>query len=144
MDPQQARNLAQKFIDALHTLEQGSPDDVDQLVALYSDDARLVNAALKLAGDERRGQDGVREFWREYRRTFGEAYSDFFRITTNEDSAGLFWTTKGTGNDGQPLEYDGVSLLVFNADGKINLFRGYYDTRELSREVGAEQHQAKR
>ena len=34
------------------------------------------------------------------------------------------------------MEYDGVSLLVFDDSGKIKLFRGYYDTRELSREVG--------
>ena len=137
MDQQQSRQLAQEFIDALHTLEQGSPDDVEAIVALFSDEARLVNAALKLAGEERHGQDGARSFWTEYRRTFGEAHSDFFQITANDESAGLFWTTKGTGNNGQPMEYDGVSLLVFDDAGKITLFRGYYDTRELGREVGA-------
>ena len=136
MDRQQAEQLAQQFIDALHALEQGDVHQVDQLVALYSDDARLTNAALKLAGQDRTGQDGARQFWTEYRRTFGEAYSDFFQVTVSDTAAGLFWTTKGTGNDGQPMEYDGVSLLVFDDQGKIKLFRGYYDTRELSREVG--------
>lgn len=137
MEQQQSYDLAQQFIDALHTLEQGGPDDVDALVVMFSDEARLVNAALKLAGEERHGQDGARQFWTEYRRTFGEARSEFFQVTANEQSAGLFWTTKGTGNDGQPMEYDGVSLLVFDDAGKITLFRGYYDTRELGREVGA-------
>ena len=136
MERQQVQALAQQFIDALHALEQGDVQQVDQLVALYGDDARLTNAALKLAGDERIGQDGARQFWMEYRRTFGEAYSEFYQVTVNEEAAGLFWTTKGTGNDGQPMEYDGVSLLVFDDSGKIKLFRGYYDTRELSREVG--------
>ena len=138
MDQQQAHTLAQQFIDALHKLEQGSEQDVGDLVSLYSDDARIVNSALKLAGEERTGRQGVQEFWTEYRRTFGEAYSEFFQVTANDESAGLFWTTKGTGNDGQPMEYDGVSLLVFNQDGKISLFRGYYDTREISRAVGVE------
>lgn len=137
MDQQQVQQLAQQFIDALHTLEQGNVEHVDQLADMYSDDARVVNAALKLAGQERTGQDGARQFWTEYRRTFGEAYSEFYQVTANEQAAGLFWTTKGTGNDGQPMEYDGVSLLVFDDQGKIKLFRGYYDTRELSREVGA-------
>ncbi|HEY0604983.1 MAG TPA: nuclear transport factor 2 family protein [Herpetosiphonaceae bacterium] len=137
MDQQQVQQLAQQFIDALHALEQGDAGNVDQLAGMYSDDARLVNAALKLAGQERTGQDGARQFWTEYRRTFGEAHSDFYQVTVNEQAAGLFWTTKGTGNDGQPMEYDGVSLLVFDDQGKIKLFRGYYDTRELSREVGA-------
>lgn len=142
MDAQQTYQLGQQFIDALHTLEQGAVEDAEQnvgaLVELYSDDARLLNAALKLAGDERHGKDGAKNFWIDYRRTFGEAYSDFFQVTSNEESAGLFWTTKGTGKDDQPMEYDGVSLLVFNDEGKISLFRGYYDTRELSRSVGVE------
>ncbi|MBV9789580.1 MAG: nuclear transport factor 2 family protein [Chloroflexi bacterium] len=137
MDQQQVQQLAQHFIDALHTLEQGNVEHADQLAGMYSDDARVINAALKLAGQERTGQDGARQFWTEYRRTFGEAYSEFYQVTVNEQAAGLFWTTKGTGNDGQPMEYDGVSLLVFDDQGKIKLFRGYYDTRELSREVGA-------
>jgi len=136
MERQQVQDLAQQFIDALHALEQGDLQNVDQLVSLYSDDAHLINAALKLAGQERVGQAGARQFWTEYRRTFGEAYSEFYQVTVNDEAAGLFWTTKGTGNDGQPMEYDGVSLLVFDDSGKIKLFRGYYDTRELSREVG--------
>ena len=129
--------LAEQFIEALHTLEAGSAEDTSALVDMYADDARLLNAALKLAGREHTGRDGAQTFWREYRATFGEARSEFFQITTNDSSAGLFWTTKGNDKDGDPLEYDGVSLLVFNEQGKITLFRGYYDTRELSKQVTA-------
>lgn len=132
MDTQQ---LAQQFIDALHALEDGSESDTAAIVALFSDDARLLNAALKLAGKQRSGRDGAEQFWREYRSTFERARSEFAQITTNEQAAGLFWTTKGSDNTGQPIEYDGVSLLVFDQDGKIVQFRGYYDTRELSRQV---------
>ncbi len=138
MNQQQVKQGAQQFIDALHTLEQGDASNTDAIVELFSDDATLVNASLKLAGEQRQGKEGAKQFWREYRRTFGEAYSDFFQVTVNEEAAGLFWTTKGTGNDGQPMEYDGVSLLVFNDEGKISRFRGYFDTRELSRSVGVE------
>jgi ketosteroid isomerase-like protein len=137
MNQEQVTQLAQQFIDALHALEAGSADDVDQIADLFSDDSQVINAALKLAGESRTGRDGARAFWTEYRKTFGEARSEFFQITANGEAAGLFWTTKGTGNDGQPMEYDGVSLLVFNDEGKIRLFRGYYDTREVSRAVGA-------
>ena len=140
MEQQQVRALAQQFIDALHALEQGGPENVDGLVALYSDDAHLTNAALKLANDERRGADGIRHFWSEYKRTLGKAYSHFHQVTANEESAGLFWTTKGTNADGQPdaAEYDGVSLLVFNPEGKIRFFQGYYDTRQFNREMHIE------
>lgn len=101
MDQQQTQQLAQQFIDALHTLEQGDVSNAEQnvsaMVELFSDDATLTNAALKLTGEERNGTDGATTFWTEYRKTFGEAYSDFFQITANDESAGLFWTTKGTG-----------------------------------------------
>lgn len=139
MDAKQANTLAQQFIDALHALEQGDEEAVTGLVALYNDDARLTNAALKLAGKERHGQDGAREFWTEYRRTFKDIYSDFAQVMTNEEAAGLFWTAKGQGMDGEPIEYDGVTLLMFDQDGKIKQFRGYYDTRSLDKTVPANQ-----
>ena len=132
------QQLAEQFIDALHTLEDGTAEDTAALIEMYADDTLIINAALKLAGQDRRGREGAAQFWREYRGTFGKARSEFFQITTNNESAGLFWTTKGTDNDGNPLEYDGVSLLVFNDQSKITLFRGYYDTRELSRQVRGE------
>ncbi|MBC8161264.1 MAG: nuclear transport factor 2 family protein [Roseiflexaceae bacterium] len=133
------RQLAEQFIEALHTLEDGSAEDTGALVEMYADDARIINAALKLAGQERHGRDGAAQFWREYRGTFGKARSEFFQVSSNDESAGLFWTTKGTDNEDKPLEYDGVTLLVFNQAGKITLFRGYYDTRELSRQVESPQ-----
>lgn len=135
MNTQQLQTLAQQFIDALHTLERGGEHEVEQIVGMYGDDARLTNAALKLAGKEHQGKHDIRQFWIEYRRTFGDVYSDFFKITTGDQAVGLFWTTKGTDTNGQPIEYDGVSLLLFDDQGKIIQFRGYYDTREISRTV---------
>lgn len=133
------RELAQTFIDALHALEQGEESDIDGLVRLYSEDAHLTNAALQLAGKERTGHDGVREFWREYRHTFPEIYSDFAHITVDDRTVGLFWTARGTNSNGEPLEYDGVTLLVFDEDGNIARFRGYYDTRSVERTMPAQQ-----
>lgn len=137
MDEQQIRSLAQQFIDALHALEQGHDDAVETIAALFSPDARLTNAALELSGAERTGIEGAQSFWTQYRDTLGSVFSEFFQITVNEHAAGLFWTSKGADQQGKPLEYDGASLLVFDDTGKISLFRGYYDTRQLDRKVGA-------
>lgn len=134
---EQIKQLAQQFIDALHQLEQGGEQDVPGIAGLFSDDARLTNAALTLAGKQHSGREGVQAFWKEYRSTFGEAYSEFYQITSSDNAAGLFWTTKGTDNQGRPMEYDGVSLLEFDQGGKIRLFRGYYDTRQIERQVSA-------
>lgn len=137
MNQQQAQALAQQFIDALHTLEAGSPDNTAAIVALFADDARITNAAMD--GKELSGHDGVEKFWTEYRRTFGELRSEFSRVIADANAAGLFWRSEGTGNDGKPIGYDGVSLLEWSTDGKISFFRGYYDTRKLSQEVGIDQ-----
>ena len=141
MEREQAKAMAQRFVDALHKLEKGSEADVDEIVSLFAGNARLTNAALK--GRELSGQDGTREFWTEYRKTFGEAYSEFSHVLADEQAAGLFWTTKGTGNDGQPLAYDGVSLLEWSEDGKIGFFRGYYDTRQLNQGLGIDEAPAR-
>jgi ketosteroid isomerase-like protein len=78
----------------------------------------------------------VRGFWEAYQNTFREARTEFFELTSGERAGGLFWTTRGVDPRGEPIEYDGATLLVFDDEGKITLFRGYYDTRELTRTVG--------
>ncbi|HSH83001.1 MAG TPA: nuclear transport factor 2 family protein [Herpetosiphonaceae bacterium] len=140
MELEHAKGIAHRFIHALHTLEGGSEADVEEMVGLYAEDARLTNAAL--AGKELTGTEGARQFWSEYRKSFGEVRSEFSHVIVDANAAGLFWTTEGSGSDGKSLRYDGVSLLEWSENGKIRFFRGYYDTRELSRELGIEQRTA--
>ena len=140
MELEQAKRIAPQFIDALHTLEAGSEANIDAMVRLFASEARLTNAALD--GKELSGQEGARQFWSEYRKTFGRVRSEFSHVIVDEHAAGLFWHTEGTGREDQPIAYEGVSLLEWSDDGKITFFRGYYDTRKLSREVGVEQRTA--
>ena len=132
MEQVQIEAKAKEFIDALHTLEKGSTDDVGQLVALYAGDAALANSALDNKGKEMSGQDEILQFWTQYKETLGDVFSNFHHITVSEDSAGLFWTTEGTNPAGDKVHYHGSTLLVFNTEGNIQFFRGYYDTRELT------------
>ncbi len=134
----QTGELANTFIEALHALERGSIDQVDGIVALFAADAVLSNAALRLAGEERRGTAQIRAFWASYREALGTMYSEFHAVTISEDTAGLFWTTRGIG-EGETDErtYDGATMLLFNSDGKIGRFHGYYDTAQLKREIAA-------
>ncbi len=126
------KTQAQTFIDALHKLEQGTTDDVAQLVALYADDATLNNSALDSKGAAMEGAEQITKFWTEYKETLGDIFSKFHHITCDENAAGLFWTTKGTNPAGDKVDYHGSTLLQFNDEGKIEFFRGYYDTRELT------------
>lgn len=136
MEQTQIEARAQEFIDALHQLEKGTPDDADALVALYADDAALANSALDHKNREMKGRDEILQFWVEYKETLGDVYSEFHHVNASGDCAGLFWTTKGQNPSGAEVNYHGATLLVFNAEGKIQFFRGYYDTRELTIKEG--------
>ncbi|HYF63251.1 MAG TPA: nuclear transport factor 2 family protein [Herpetosiphonaceae bacterium] len=127
---------ARRFIEALHALEGGDDGGLDRICGLFSDDAVLTNAALRLADKEYRGRSGVREFWQAYRGTFAAIRSEFSHVTAGDGAAGLFWSSAGQDASGQPVSYDGVSLLEFDQSGRIARFRGYYDTRQLVSEVG--------
>ena len=132
METSQIETKAQEFIDALHTLENGSLDDAGQLVALFAENAVLNNAALDNKNQQIEGADEILRFWTQYKETLGDVRSEFHQITANAQSAGLFWTTRGQNPGGDEVHYHGATLLEFGGDGKIQHFRGYYDTRELT------------
>ena len=127
---QAGTSRAQTFIDALHKLEKEGEAEAEtnaaKLAELYSSDATLTNAALELTGKEAKGREAIAAFWREYRATLGEAYSEFSHVTESAEAAGLFWTTQSQ----DATKYHGATLLQFNGN-EITFFRGYYDTREL-------------
>jgi ketosteroid isomerase-like protein len=132
MEHTQIEAKAREFIDALHTLEQGSDGDADQIVMLYTEDATLSNSALDNKGREMKGRDEILQFWVEYKATLGQVESKFHHVTLSDNAAGLFWTTEGQNPAGDAVHYHGATLLQFNSEGLIEFFRGYYDTRELT------------
>lgn len=144
MEEQAVRQKAEQFIEALHAWETApSPEDtsaLEALVSLYAGDAHLTNSALRLVSDERVGTVQIRSFWTDYKKTLGKSFSKFHQVTVNNEAAGLFWTTDGTDTSGAEggAHYDGTTLLIFNNEGKIRFFQGYYDTRQLNREMGME------
>ena len=122
---------ARRFVDALQSLERDGESTLEAMVALFSPDATLTNAALKQAHTVRAGHDGVRAFWSEYARTFRGAHTTFRQVTLSDNAVGLFWSTRGAGT-ASPLDYDGATLLELDDGGAIARFHGYYDTRELT------------
>lgn len=109
----------------MRTLQQaeGSRDPA-ALVALFSDDAELLNLALT---EPMRGRDGAQEFWEHYLGAFKEVRSTFPRHVANETDATLEWVSEGRLPDGEPIAYRGVSILEMR-DDKVSRFRTYYDS----------------
>ncbi|MEC4717632.1 nuclear transport factor 2 family protein [Noviherbaspirillum sp. CPCC 100848] len=132
MDVQQARHLADRFIEQLHRLEDGDPQVAEQIADMFADGAQLSNPVLEREHGIRQGRGEIAEFWRQYASAFGEIHSEFYDVTTSDHSAGLFWKSTGKSPSGEALSYDGVSLLAFDDEGKIARFQGFYDTRQLT------------
>ena len=123
-----SREVADNFIEALWRLEED--EDVEPLVEIHTEDCEVGNVSVPETFD---GHDGLRKFWKEYRRTFGEMKSEFRNVIATEDRAALEWTTKGTSN-GDSVSYDGVSILEIEGD-KVSRFMAYFDTRHLTQQV---------
>ena len=124
-----SEQVARTFIDALHTLEDTK--DADTIAALYTDDASVGNV---LRPDRFHGQSGARQFWTEYRGTFGQATSTFRNVIAGDGAAALEWTTKGTSFDGKPVQYDGVTILEVEGD-KVKRSSAYFNPTALGEQI---------
>ncbi len=123
-----SKEVADGFVEALRKLENDR--EVEALVEIHTEDCEVGNVSVPQTF---RGHDGLREFWTEYRKTFGEMKSTFRNVFATEEGAALEWTTEGTSN-GEDVSYDGVSILEIE-DGKVRRFMAYFDTRDLTPQV---------
>ena len=120
---------AEKFIEALNNLEKN--EDAETIVALFSEDAEIGNVTLT---ESFGGTDGAREFWTNYRKTFGEVGSKFTNKIHSENVSALEWTTTGTSANGGEIQYDGVSVLEFEGE-KIKRFFAYFNPAKLGHQI---------
>ena len=120
---------AEKFIEALNNLEKN--EDAEMIVALFSENAEIGNVTLT---ESFSGTDGAREFWTNYRKTFGEVSSEFTNKIHSENVSALEWTTTGTSSNGSEINYDGVSVLEFEGE-KIKRFFAYFNPAKLGHQI---------
>jgi ketosteroid isomerase-like protein len=74
-----SKEVADDFVEALRKLEEDR--DVEALVEIHTEDCEVGNVAVSKTF---RGHDGLREFWTEYRKTFGEMKSSFRNVFATE------------------------------------------------------------
>lgn len=126
-----ASEIAEKFMDALQTIEQ--ENEVDALVNLFSDSAELTRLTHKTY----EGKDETRRFWQEYLEPFSEVSTEFFKVTEDDETVVLEWESKGKLNNGHDIHYQGVSSFDTEGDEVVR-FRTYYDSAAFLPE-GAEE-----
>jgi hypothetical protein len=70
-----SKEVADDFVEALWKLEEER--DVEALVEIHAANRTVGNVSVS---ETFRGHDGLREFWTEYRKTFGEMKSTFRNV----------------------------------------------------------------
>jgi ketosteroid isomerase-like protein len=126
-----AENRASAFAEALQTFEQDR--DLDAFARVFAPDAELLRPEQR-AGEQ--GEDGVRAFWQQYLDQFASIRSEFSRVVEAGQLGELEWTSKGSLGGGTEVEYEGVSLLEFDDQGRVSRFATYYDTAALAHRLG--------
>src|SRR3712207_8149824 len=86
-----SREVADNFVAALWELEEN--ENVEPLVEVHTEDCEVGNVSVPGTFN---GHEGLREFWTNYRSTFGEMKSEFRNVIATEEGAALEWTTTGT------------------------------------------------
>lgn len=124
-----SEQVARRFIDALHALERDG--DLDAIVGTFAERCDVGNV---VSPRQFTGRNGAREFWSVYRETLGAVESTFRNVMATGDRAALEWTTKGTGANGQEIDYDGVSILEIEGD-LITRFHAYFNPAALGQQI---------
>ncbi len=115
----------QRFIDALHTLE--ADQDTQVLATLVTDDADV----LSIDGHgPRRGPEGMTELFTQYLGQFDRVATTFTRITENDTSAALEWSSDTVLSGGHPAVYTGTTVVEHDGTS-ITRFSTVYDSAAL-------------
>lgn len=122
-------NVEEKFIKALEKLE--TDENVDEIVGLFAENCEVGNVTTT---ENLKGERGAREFWTNYKKTFGEIRSTFKNKIVSENTAALEWKSTGTSQEGSEINYEGVSILETDGD-KITRFFAYFNPAKLGQEI---------
>jgi ketosteroid isomerase-like protein len=115
---------ASTFATSLQTFEKDG--DASSFAELFAEDATTQRFDAR---GERQGE--VEQFWQEYRNQFESISTTFSNVVEGADEFALEWTSDTQLNDGRPLTYRGVTVIVLDGD-KITKLRTYYDSAQFA------------
>lgn len=118
-----AAGPAQEFMSALQAMEKDR--QIDHLAVQFSEDCKLWRQS---SGQPYEGAKGVQDFWQQYLHQFASIDTHFTNVVEREQLAILEWESHGSLQGGRPLRYTGVSILELGAEGKVKVFKTYFDS----------------
>lgn len=107
---------------------RNSDNKVESMVSCFAEDGVSHDPA---EGSARQGHAELRQFFQGIARLFQtvELQEEFISITGNE--AAVKWKGQGISQNGTIVTFEGIDLFQFNAAGKIQSMRAYWNPAAL-------------
>lgn len=101
-----------------------SANKVEGTIACFAEDSTSYEP---VGGPTLQGHAGLRQFFQGIADLFAEVEltEDFISINGNE--AAVKWTGRGVGKNGRTVTFEDIDLFEFNAEGKIQSLRAYWN-----------------
>lgn len=119
LSPETIQTLIQQYFAAI-----SSADKVEGTVACFAEDSTSYDP---VGGPALQGHARLRQFFQGIADLFAEVEltADFISINGNE--AAVKWTGRGVGKNNRTVTFEGIDVFEFNAEGKIQSLRGYWN-----------------
>lgn len=105
-----------------------SDNKVENMTACFAHDSINYDPA---EGPALQGHDELRQFFQNIADLFAmiELWEEF--ISINGSEAAVKWRGNGLGKNGVSVAFEGIDLIEFNADGKIQSMRAYWNPSSM-------------
>ena len=102
--------------------------DVDRMLSTMAEDAEFEDP---VGSPVRKGHGELREFFDGMSDAFETVIVSRDKVYPCADQLGLVWTISGRMTNGRDVTFDGIDIIKFNEDGKIQALWGYWDPSVL-------------
>ena len=102
--------------------------DVDRMLGNMAEDAEFEDP---VGSRVRKGHGELREFFGGMSNAFETVSVSQDKVYPCADQVGLVWTISGRMTNGREVTFDGIDVVKFNEEGKIQALWGYWDPSVL-------------
>lgn len=127
LPPETIRSTIQDYFAASR-----SQNLVEAMVACFAPDSVNYDPA---DGPALYGHADLRQFFQQIASLFQTVGLHEEFVSINGNSAAVKWIGRGINQSGKPISFEGIDLFEFNADGKIQSMRAYWNPAAMLAEL---------
>lgn len=122
-------------IQAVHTYMAAiNALDADAYAACFTDNAEIHEP---VGAPPARGRDGARAFMGQFAPLIDRIYIRAGKLHLAGDQVAFTWALEATGKNGRTAFADGIDIMHFSADGRIDRIQGHWDAASFAMALNA-------